>query len=620
MYFPKRAFRFHLICHPKYRLTEDFFLSCLQRYSIECSERGLKLTSPGCRAKDEGFESDCESIRSVKITEAVELDLTNLLDHLDIAGKHEKETESGAPSSPAGSMDSTSLTSSSGVHHTSDDSNSSSGNGSDSDEFGAFNNDRSPYWETLPNLSSFQSYPIEDVVFCHCDSLHPSTLVWVVRHLEKMIALVTAFRTRSETEELFSTYRDLRVKLKPVKYKINPVLGTKLTCSIPPAPNSPAPSPPSSSSSSSSPASSSSSSDSSDPSTFTSLPHVYPTEILHETHQSKSSALFSYEPKSLGYDFLGSPDEGSNNRGISGSREALSRTGSNSLSLQTHVYETNPNIVRVGHNHTMEMSSKVIIERNNGDSIGSSEDNVDASSGHVVVPSRPLRKVYGSSTIASSSGGKLIASMASSGGGGTLRSSVPASKPVLLVPLKTESVTAPKSTYPKESYLYQVMGRSSSTFAPYQRSLNFMHHHGGGGGDYMAWGNGGQLLVPFSSWLELSEMPNKGPHSGNGTSSSGATSGGRKNVHGVPKGGRISSRNGSRICVGAKGTTSKILLRDAAGRDGMWASLSQRFKKNFRENLIPKLNGMWSQPNENGRKKRPNKKVTFNAWATVQMV
>jgi len=575
------------------------------RYSIECSERGLKLTSPGCRAKDEGFESDCESIRSVKVTEAVELDLTNLLDHLDLAGKNEKETESGgqlqSPSSPGGSMDSTSLTSSSGLH-VSDDSNSSSGNGSDSDEFGAFN-DRSPYWETLPNLSSFQSYLIEDVVFCHCDSLHPSTLVWVVRHLEKMIALVTAFRTRSEAEELFQTYRDLRVKLKPVKYKINPILGSKLTCNIPPAPNSPAPSPPSSSNS---PSSSSDSSSSVDP-TFTSLPHVYPTEILHETHQSKSSALFSYEPKSMGYDFL---DD------TSGSKEPLSRSGSNSLSHYTHVYATNPSILRIGEIEPPPMSK---VDEHNDDCPGFSEDNADDTENPTTstLPQRPLRKLYGSSTIASSSG-KLIASMTSSGGsGGTLRSSL-AAKPVLLVPLKTESVSAPKSTYPKESYLYHVMGRSSSTFAPYQRTLNFMPHQytpNGTGGDYMAWGNGGHLLVPFSSWLELSEMP-KMPHS---TATASTTSGGRKNLHAVPKG-RVSSRGGSRICVGAKGTTSKILLRDAAGRDSMWASLSQRFKKNFRENLIPKLNGMWSQPNEAGRKKRPNKKVTFNAWATVQMV
>jgi len=73
--------------------------------------------------------------------------------------------------------------------------------------------------------------------------------------------------------------------------------------------------------------------------------------------------------------------------------------------------------------------------------------------------------------------------------------------------------------------------------------------------------------------------------------------------------------------------TAKILLRDSAGvPPGVWANLSQRVKQNFRENLMPKLNGMWTQPGTesltigNKVKKKQNKKVTFNAWATVQMV
>jgi hypothetical protein len=560
---------------------------------VECSERGLKLTSPGFRAKDEGFESDCESVRSVRITEAVGLDLSDLIGHLEIAAKDEKETESGtglhpssAPSSPGGSMDSTSLTSSSGLHHvSSDDNNSSSGNGSDSDEFGASAGERSPYWETLPNLSSFQSYPIEDVVFCHCDSFHPSTLVWVVRHLDKMIALVTAFRTRSEAEELFHTYRELRVKLKPVKYKINPILGLKLA-NIPATTTTPlssAPSPPSSSDESAD--------------NFASLPTVYPTAILQETHQS-TSTLFNYEPKSLGFEFDSNLFRGHEN--ISGTsslllREPLCRTGSNSLSLHNHVYVSNPNIVRFGQEGNFD--------GNNGDeSNSSSEDNAGDTeeinqSNH---PQRPQRKVFTGIPVLST-------------GKGTIKSCSAPTKPVLLVPLKTESVSAPKSTYPKESYLYHVMGRSSSTFAPYQRSLNFLPHqqyaNNGGGGDYMAWGNGGQhLLVPFSSWLELSEMSKVPNNTGTGRKSS-------------PYGkSRTSSRINGRISSGAKGTTSKILLRDAGRDSSMWASLSQRFKKNMRENLIPKLNGIWTQNGENGRKKRTNKKVTFNAWATVQMV
>lgn len=577
---------------------------------MECSERGLKLTSPGYRSKDEGFESDCESVRSVRVTEAVEIDLTNLIGHLEIAAssKDDKETDSGAalhssPSSPGGSMDSTSLTSSSGLNVSSDDNNSSSGNGSDSDEFGA-SGDRSPYWETLPNLSSFQSYPIEDVVFCHSDSFHPSTLVWVVRHLEKMIALVTAFRTRSEAEELFHTYRDLRVKLKPVKYKLNPILGLKVAnASAALTPHSPAPSP-LSSCDEYFPAESMSA--------FTSLPPVYPTAILEETHQS-SSTLFNYEHKSLGFDFDNKLLRGNEN--ISGTsslmlRDKLSRTGSNSLSLHNHVYVSNPNIVRFGQMDTRpEGNSDGQEDDGNSNSENNSGGTIDNNLS--VHPQRPQRKIFTGTPVVSTSTGKGIISSSTSG---TIKASSQPSKPLLLVPLKSESVSAPKSTYPKESYLYQVMGRSSSsTFAPYQRSLNFLPHqqHNGGGGDYVAWGNnGGHLLVPFSSWLELSEMPKIG---GNNTSPRKSSSYGKSRASASRANSRISAN------LGAKGTTSKILLRDA-GRDSMWASLSQRFKKNVRENLIPKLNGMWPQSGENGRKKRPHKKVTFNAWATVQVV
>lgn len=575
----------------------------LWRYSVECSERGLKLTSPGCRSKDEGFESDCESIRSVRVTEAVELDISDLIGHLEIGAtlSPEKGADPGSalhssPSSPGGSMDSTSLNSSSGLHG-SDDNNSSSGNGSDSDEFGASgDNGRSPFWETLPNLSSFQSYPIEDVVFCHCDSFHPSTLVWVARHLEKMIALVTAFRTRSEAEELFHTYRELRVKLKPVKYKINPILGLKIPKLTSPSSPSPGPSPTSSDESCSEP-------NNSTPPPFDSLPTVFPTAILQET--SSNSSLFSYEPKSLGFDlnlFRGTPITGTTSLLL---REPLSRTGSNSLSLHNHVYVSNPNIVRFG---PTLLDSSETRDNNSSSGVNPGEEEDDDSSS-VVHPSRPQRKVFN---------GTPVISTSSSASSGSVKAAQPLpqpnKQPVLLVPLKTESVSAPKSTYPKESYLYHVMGRSSSTFAPYQRSLNFLPHQqyppgGGGGGDFMAWGNGGQLLVPFSSWMELSDLP-KGSGAGR---KSAAYPNGKGRGSGRLSNGRISAN------LGAKGTTSKILLRDA-GRDGMWASLSQRFKKNVRENLIPKLNGMWSQGGEGGRKKRTNKKVTFNAWATVQMV
>ncbi|OXA43945.1 uncharacterized protein LOC118438391 isoform X2 [Folsomia candida] len=584
------------------------------KYSVECSERGLKLTSPTCRSKDEGFESDSESIRSIRIsTDTVELDLSNLINHLDLtttttssdvittpSSDDKASSSSPAPSSPGGtSLDSTSL-SSSGLHillSSSDDNNSSSsGNGSDSDEFkvddhlpptcSAPSLRSSPYWEMLPNLSSFQSYLIEDVVFCHCDALHPSTLVWVVRHLDKMIALVTTFRTRSEAEQLFQTYRELRVKLKPVKYKINPILGLKIP---PPAPNSLGPDGPGSlmmmTSSSSSPE------ENSPP--FASL-LAQPTEVLQES--CHSSPLFNYDappPKSL--DFEGMLFRGghqiTSGTGSLLLREPLSRTGSNSLSLHNHVYISNPNIVRFG-----------VPENNGGD--------CEETNHH---PARPQRKI--SPTAASSNSN-------------TPAKNQPApqnNQPVLLVPLKTEStVTTLKTQYPKESYLYHVMGRggssSSSTFAPYQRSLNFLPHQqyppgvGGMGADYSAaWGQQHQLLVPFSSWMELAGDQNHG----------GKNNGGKIPLKTRPA---RSGGGGRTVPNLPKGTTSKILLRDAAGRDSMWASLSQRFKKNVRENLIPKLNGMWtgseggSGGGGGGRKKRPHKKVTFNAWATVQMV
>ena len=568
---------------------------------MECSQRGLKLTSPGFKSKDEGFESDCESIRSIKMTESVELDLADLMDHLEIS-KEEKETDSGtlilSSLSSGVSMDNTSISSSSNLH-VSDDSNSSSGNGSDSDEFCAnTSGERSPYWETLPNLSSFQSYPIEDLVFCHCDALHPSILVWVVRHLAKMMALVTAFRTRAEAEELFQRYRDLRLTVKPVKHKMNPILGTKIPIPIPPVPTSPAPNPPSSSSEVES-------------HSFSSLPSAYPTEILHETQQSKSQ-LFSREPKSLDFDFSSIYSPGNSSKDES-SKEGPSPYSGGTIPRfynpfpHQHLYVNTkaPKVPENSFAFRSETSNETLTTSNNNSNNNEAESDEDSDGEdyprHHRLPARPHRKLQLGFGKSSKSG---------------------SNKPVLLVPLKNESVTTAKSSYPKEAYLYHVMGRTSSTFAPYQRSLNFippyaMANGSNSGTEYLAWANsnGRHLLVPFSSWLELSEM-NKGAHGTTGIPTS------RNMVHMTPK--SSSRRGGSKTStlthLSGKGT-AKILLRDSAGHhNGMWATLSQRFKRNFRETLMPKLNGMWTQPETGKLKKKPNKKVTFNAWATVQMV
>ncbi|CAL8115764.1 unnamed protein product [Orchesella dallaii] len=667
------------------------------RYSIECSERGLKLTSPGGKSKDEGFESDNESVRSVKISDSVELDIADLMDHLEIAAKEDKQTENVPPlhsslSSSGGSIDNTSISSSSGLHVSDDSNSSSSGNGSDSDEF-CNSGESSPFWETLPNLSCFQSYPIEDVVFCHCDSQHPSTLVWVVRHLAKMMALVTAFRTRSEAEDLFQAYRDLRLKLKPIRYGKFNHQGTlsKMPYGMSSGSSSNPSTPHPSSSSAMSYGEMSSLSDSA--AAFCSLPPVYPTEILHET-QSKSPLFTVHDTASLDFDFESSAyncnsssaehnnsSGGSsihNNNGSSGShpstmKEPLGRTGSNSLSLHQHIYVSNPNIIRHEEGSSDDDDDGTEIDRNEYDEFRNTKHNHSSSVSHIQVitqeveesvstehfkpipPEKPQRKVYMSKasggtissmsnklSLSSSSLPQMVSksilssqqplnSSTTSSSSALNTSSSSNSKPVLLVPLKTESVSSPRSNYPKESYLYHVMGRSSSTFAPYQRSLNFMPYQyppGGSSssvpGDYYAWGKGRHLLVPFSSWLELSEMPQI-PHAvSNGSSSNTSPR------HAAVKSSRHSSRNSQRLAAAVAAAsnnpkgTSKILLRDLSARDhGVWASLSQRFKKNFRENLIPKLNGMWSQQGADGsrgNKKRTNKKVTFNAWATVQMV
>lgn len=700
-------------------LIDYFFLFvCFvnNRYSIECSERGLKLTSPGVKSKDEGFESDNDSVRSVKISDSVELDIVDLMDHLEIAAKEEKETETNSSSnnsssannnvpqlhsslsSGGGSMDNTSISSSTGLHVSDDSNSSSSGNGSDSDEF-CNSGESSPYWETLPNLSCFQSYPIEDVVFCHCDSQHPSTLVWVVRHLAKMMALVTTFRTRSEAEDLFSMYRDLRLKLKPIRYgKFSSHQGfpSKLTYGFAPVLSSQ----PSSSSSTPSPFSDmSSGSFAEGAAAFCSLPSVYPTEILLET-QGKSPLFSVHDTASLDFDFDSSSYSGSsantdntnisnsgNSNGVhsnhlSSSKEPLTRTGSNSLSLHQHIYVSNPNIVRheeapsddddddtgsiirndqedfhhvAKHNHIASSTTAVqMVASSEAD-----ERETVTERFRPIPPEKPQRKLYKTSggtissmslnnkhSLSSSSLPQMVSksmlstpqslnsSSATSASTVALNASSNSNKPVLLVPLKNESVSSPKCSYPKESYLYHVMGRSSSTFAPYQRSLNFLPYQyapGGGNnasGDYYAWGKGRHLLVPFSSWLELSEMPQI-PHAATNSNAITSSSASSSSRH-AAKTSRHSSRNSQRLAAAVAAAsnnpkgTSKILLRDLSSRDhGVWASLSQRFKKNFRENLIPKLNGMWSQQPADGtrtNKKRTNKKVTFNAWATVQMV
>lgn len=643
------------------------------------------------------------------------------MDHLEIAAKEEKETENNVPqlhpslSSTGGtSMDNTSISSSSGLHVSDDSNSSSSGNGSDSDEF-CNSGESSPFWETLPNLSCFQSYPIEDVVFCHCDSQHPSTLVWVVRHLAKMMALVTAFRTRSEAEDLFQTYRDLRLKLKPIRYgKFSSHQGfpTKLSFGMGSASTTSTPYP-----SSSTPLPFADMHGGSDgASAFCSLPPVYPTEILHET-QSKSPLFTVHDTASLDFDFDGSNYSSSSDNTISSAcnsnsmainngshsspvKEPLTRTGSNSLSLHQHIYVSNPNIIRqedggICDDDKIEMGTASfrnelddfhLGQKHHLQSLGTtaatqvqviSVQDAEEISGPTEVfkpipPEKPQRKLYMSKTVGgtiSSMSNKLSLSSSSlpqmvsksilstpqplnaasttsassvaicgnlGSGTNATNSTSTNNKPVLLVPLKTESVSSPRSSYPKESYLYQVMGRSSSTFAPYQRSLNFMPYQqfppGGSSstsGDYYAWGKGRHLLVPFSSWLELSEMPQI-PHAvSNGSSANALSSSSSSSRHGS-KSSRHSSRNSQRLAAAVAAAsnnpkgTSKILLRDLSARDhGVWASLSQRFKKNFRENLMPKLNGMWSQQAADGtraNKKRTNKKVTFNAWATVQMV
>jgi hypothetical protein len=556
---------------------------------VECSQRGLKLTSPGFRSKDEGFESDSESLRSIKLGES--LDLSGLMDHLEIS-KEEKETESGVTLSSLSSgtsLDNSSISSSSNLH-VSDDSNSSSGNGSDSDEFCAGTpGERSPYWETLPNLSSFQSYPIEDLVFCHSDALHPSTLVWVVRHLAKMMALVTAFRTRAEAEELFQRYRDLRLTVKPVKHKMNPMLGIKVPIPVPPAPNTPAPPPPSLPESQSL--------------TFNSLLPVYPTEVLHES-QSKSQ-IFSREPKSLDFDLSPPP---SYNHGSLRREERKEEYSPFSTGTIPRFYNPLPPQSLYGTAKSQskgsegalslraEPETEASIDMGGGESDDNSDEEEDHYNPRLRLPPRPQRKLQLGFGKSSKTG--------------------PSKSPVLLVPLKNESVTTPKSSYPKEAYLYHVLGRSSSTFAPYQRSLNFIPPYAMGSGrdsgtEYLAWANsnGRHLLVPFSSWAEHSEM-SKGP----GPSSRNMA------LHLASKSGRRGGSKTSTLThLSGKGT-AKILLRDSAGHNGMWATLSQRFKRNFRDSVMPKLNGMWTQPEPGKQKKKPNKKVTFNAWATVQMV
>lgn len=502
------------------------------------------------------------------------------MDHLALSkGEIESGNHHLSSLSSATSIDNTSISSASNIHG-SDDSNSSSGNGSDSDEFSPpTSGERSPCWEQLPNISSFQSYPIEDVVFCHADTLHPSTLVWVVRHLTKMVALITAFRSRSEAEELFQKYRDLRLKVKPAnKYKMNSTGGTLV---IPPAPTISAPPPPP-------PRTCSVLSSALPEIQYASLPSIHPTEILHET--KSENQVFSIPNGKFG--------ESKNCRGLFGFTEnetspSSSGTMPRAFNFQRGNLQTFPNDIE----NDEEIHDKVLSDLSESDS--DEESDGESQVTRIRAPIRPNRKV------------QLGIGKNKSG----------SSQPVLLVPLKNESVSSPRSSYPKESYLYHVMGRTSSTFAPYQRSLNLVPTHtlGANGTEYLTWANsnGRHLLVPFSSWMEISEMRKQ--HHGQHGPSPAPTRRMELNQKSYRRG---VSKTSALSHLSGKGT-AKILLRDSTGHPhGVWANLSQRVKQNFRENLMPKLNGMWTQPGDYGNKvkKKTNKKVTFNAWATVQMV
>lgn len=556
--------------------------------------------------------------------------------------------------SSGNSIDNTSISSSQNIQ-ISDDNNSSSGNGSDSDEFCTAANSLlmasdgtnlkdNRYWEILPNLTSFQSYPIEDVVFCHCDVVQPNVLVWVVRHLAKMIALVTAFRTKVESEQLFQKYRELRVSVKSVKNNMkvmNPNVPARIS-EVPPALNvpitlCPPQQPPIPADSELVP--------------YSSLPHVLPTEILYESklqsplffasHGETSSKLqdFSFDDgvrsvnsKNNNNQYNNSIRAGQSNTINSYSKLTKSVMGSpwssSSLIKAPTSQSSSPSPIIFPHrqnHHFLHSSIKrfdglpSLSNENNANESEDDSDSVEVESQQESFKSpfsRPLRKT-GDATSSTSTLTSILQTKPA-----TITTKSTTSKPVVLVPLKTETVSSPRPIYPKESYLYHVMGRTSSTFAPYQRSINFLPQYAAinasaNGSEYFAWGNDrqGQLLVPFSSWMETSESANKQ----NGTVT-------RKMCYAVPKARPSASRNMSRTSTLAqlnsgKGT-AKILLRDSAGNHhGMWATLSQRFKRNIRESLMQKLNGVW--PNGEAttiRGKKKAKKVTFNAWATVQMV
>jgi len=712
--------------------NKPFKFSESDKVSIECSERGLKLTSPSgtTKSKDEGFESDCESVPSIKASESYELDLSSLMDYLDIsAGGVGKKFERGGiadqessslqtsiSSTTLGRLDNSSISSSSNLLAT-DDSHSSSGNGSDSDEF-CTQQDKSPYWELLPTATTLaHSYAIKDVVFCHCDALYPSTLVWVVRpQMSKMIGLVTAFRNRTEANELFQVYRELRTKIKSTKYGCNSsssatdsptqVLDSESRYLRPGAPGADL-----------------------DAASFASLPCVYPTEILHE---SEKSPIFScYDTKSLDYETksclnFSTSGASSNNYdsscvklnsfGVAAAASAKSFFGPESINGEGHhqmfsngasvitfhdddfddeddeeeededeVHETEEDyddedphhLIQLHHHRVQEVTednhhllrSSVTEDDRLQESKSQPSSNASSTSGVEIkkfntskpIPSSKANINFGfysckarvkspKSTLTSrelaaalskdksNSGGAVGSGVGSSNstsstsGSNTNSNSRKAAtlskKPILMVPLKNETLSTPRSRYPKESYLYHVMSRSSSTFAPYQRSLNFISpaamYNGSAGGpndqhNIHAWNNGRQILVPFSSWLELAEMP-KMPHNPGGQVSPGGHSRGKLANHGGPKY-RSCSKASSLVGLKTNKGTSKILLRDIPGYPyGMWANLSQRVKRNLRDNLMPKLNWMWTPPGDSRPKRKPIKEVTFNAWATVQMI
>lgn len=178
------------------------------RCNVEFSDRNLLITFI---KKDEGFESDTESAKSVETPDS---GITKETDKAVVSGSEEKIIKDHVfRFSESGGEDSYSSNSSGGSDSETSDHNKSSVSAASSAS-------TSPTAELCKyKFDHLDTYSISDVLICHTDKVYKNCVIWVIRKTGTLEALVFECTTEDNARQLYKKFHEVSKRSKLERHR-----------------------------------------------------------------------------------------------------------------------------------------------------------------------------------------------------------------------------------------------------------------------------------------------------------------------------------------------------------------------------------------------------------------